>query len=62
MARGLHVSPHPHLARDYNDTATRYVGVPVRVSELVVIDNKAKVPRACGPVFEVDIDGEKVNP
>lgn len=57
---GIHVSPSPALARSYNSGATRYVCLPVRVSELVVIDNKAKVPRVARPVFEVDIHGDPV--
>jgi hypothetical protein len=58
---GLHVSPAPFVAREYNWGASRYVGVPVLASDLVVIDGtKAKAPRAAGPVFEVDVRGNRV--
>ena len=57
---GLHVSPRPVMALHYNRSATRYVACPVKVSDMVLIDNKAKVPRIARPVYEVDIDGEAI--
>ena len=54
---GLHVSPHPAMARHYNGTATRYVQVRVKVADLVVIDDKAKV-ESLTVVCECDLDGE----
>ena len=57
---GLHASPTPFMALDYNTSATRFVCVPVKLAEIVVIDNKVKVPRVAGKVFEVDRDGERL--
>ena len=57
---GLHMSPSPAMATRYNELATRYVCCPVRLTEIVVIDDKVKVPRVFGAVFEVDRHGEKI--
>jgi hypothetical protein len=57
---GIHVSPRPVLALAYNSAATRYVACPVKVADLVLIDDKAKAPRIARPVYEVDIDGERI--
>ena len=58
---GLHFSPSPHQALGFNTEATRFVGCPVRVDEIVIhpdgmYPDKVKAPR-CGPCFEVDLDG-----
>jgi len=57
---GLHVSPHPTLARDYNRDATRFVACPVRVAEAVVVGDKLKVPRIAGKTYEVDLFGDRL--
>ena len=57
---GLHASPSPSMALDYNREATRFVCCPVKLTEIVVIDNKVKVPRIAGKVFEVDRHGDKL--
>ena len=57
---GLHASPRPLMARRYNEGATRYVACPVKLAEIVVIDDKVKVPRIAGAVYEVDEDGERL--
>jgi hypothetical protein len=57
---GLHASPSPAMACEYNSGATRFVCVPVKLAEIVVIDDKVKVPRAAGKVFEVDRFGDKL--
>ena len=59
---GLHFSPSPHHALEFNPEATRFVGCPVLVSEIVVHPNgvypsKVKAPRVYGKCFEVDLDG-----
>ena len=56
---GLHCSPRPFLARDYNAIATRYVQVRCKVADMVVIGDKVKVP-ALTVVGECDIDGDPV--
>ena len=53
---GLHVCARPWIARRYNADATRYVQVRVKVADLVVIDDKAKVP-ALSVLAECDLDG-----
>jgi len=56
---GLHVSPRPFMARNYNKAATRYVAVKCKLADLVVIDNKAKVS-ALTVVSECDVHGNEV--
>jgi len=58
--KGLHLSPRPFMALWYCPNATRYVACPVRMSEMVLLDDKVKVRRLAKPTFEVDIDGEPV--
>lgn len=63
---GLHFSPHPVMALEFNSKATRFVACSVRVSEIVVhqdaqYPNKVKARRVARPVFEVDRDGEPVS-
>jgi hypothetical protein len=60
---GLHFSPHPMLALEFNQDATRFVACPVKVAEIVVhpdalYPNKVKAPRVCAAIYEVDRDGE----
>ena len=57
---GLHLSPRPIMALAYNPSATKYVACPVKVSDIVLIDDKCKVPRVARPTFEVDIDGDPI--
>ena len=64
---GIHVSPRPVMALRYHSTATRYVACPVKVADLVVIGlgedgipDKGKVPAIARPVYEVDIDGQRL--
>jgi hypothetical protein len=57
---GLHASPSPAMAIYYNREATRFVCCPVKLSEIIVIDDKIKVPRISGKVFEVDRHGNKL--
>jgi len=62
---GLHFCPTPWHARRFNEQAKRYVACPVRVDEIVTHKHpehptKIKAPRVCGPIVEVDIDGNPV--
>jgi len=62
---GLHFSPIPWMARSFDYAATRFVGCPVRVSQIRKpraddqYPEKVKAPGCCGPVFEVDEDGNR---
>jgi hypothetical protein len=60
---GLHFCARPLIAKDkYHPNATRFVGCPVKVTDLVVIDeSKVKAPRVCKPCFEVDKHGDPIN-
>ncbi len=63
---GLHFSPRPALALQFMPEAARFVGCPVKVAEIVVhkspmYPSKVKAPGVCRPVFEVDIDGERIS-
>ncbi len=62
---GLHFSPHPIAAKNFCPDATRFVGCPVRLDEIVVHPNgqyrdKVKAPRVVAPVFEVTMYGEPI--
>ena len=61
---GLHFCAFPHIAAAYNSNATRYVGCPVKVSDIVLHADgdtqKVKAPRVSGKCFEVDINGDPV--
>ena len=60
---GLHFGPTPRHARTYFTSATKFLAVGVRVSELRPITGdtaKAKAPRVVRACVEVDIDGKEV--
>ncbi len=62
---GLHFCALPVYALAFNSEATRFVACPVKVSEIVFHKNakyptKVKAPRVCGPIYECDIDGKKI--
>lgn len=56
---GLHLSPRPFMARTYCDGATHFLACKVRVSDLVIVGDKVKVP-SCTVLYEVDEDGNEV--
>ena len=59
---GLHFGPTPVHALAYHTTATKFVAVGVKVSELVQIPGdtaKAKAPRVVRACVEVDINGKE---
>jgi hypothetical protein len=61
---GLHLCARPWIAREcFYPEATRYVAVPVRVADIRIHPddtNKVRVPGACAPVWECDLDGNPV--
>ena len=62
---GLHFSPTPRMAREYNSSAVKYLGCPVKLSEMsfkysAANTPKCKAKRVFGKCFEVDIDGKPV--
>jgi len=56
---GLHLGITPRHARQYHQSATKFVAVKVLVSELIPLGDKAKV-RSVKVLHEVDIDGKPV--
>jgi hypothetical protein len=61
---GLHFSPHPKMAKEFNRRPEHFVACPVLVSEIVVhpdgvYPQKVKAPGCCAPVWEVDANGER---
>jgi len=64
---GLHFSPTPGHARGFFPEAKRYVACPVRLADIITSPDgmypaKVKAPGVCGPVYEVDRHGERVEP
>jgi len=64
---GLHFSPRPAAALRFFDDGfkTKFIACPVRLSDIVVhrdamYPDKIKSPGCAGPVWECDIDGERV--
>ena len=60
---GLHFSPSPSFALQFQPSAARYVACPVRVEDIVVnpvvrFQDKVKAKGVCAPVYEVDEWGE----
>ena len=60
---GLHFSPHAQMSLEFYIQATKFVGCPVAVKDIVVHPNgkypqKVKAKGCCGPVFEVDRHGK----
>jgi hypothetical protein len=61
---GLHFSPHPKMAKEFNGEPAHFIACPVLVSEIVVhpdgtYPQKVKAPRVAAPCWEVDEDGKK---
>ena len=63
---GLHFSPYPVATLQFNSDAKKFVACPVRVSEIRCpklndeYPNKVKASGCCAPVWEVDINGNKI--
>ena len=61
---GLHFSPCPQMTLEFYIHATKFVGCPISIKDIVVHPNgtypqKVKAKGCCGPVFEVDRKGNK---
>jgi hypothetical protein len=62
---GLHFSPRPVQALQFMPEAKRFVACPVKLDEIAVHENaiypdKVKAPGCCAPVWECDIDGNRI--
>jgi len=62
---GLHFCATPGRARGYFVNATRYVACPVALADTVVHENakypdKIKARGCCGPVWECDREGKRI--
>lgn len=63
---GLHFSPHPKMAKEFNREPAHFVACPVLVSEIVVhpdgtYPQKVKAPRVAAPCWEVGEDGNRID-
>jgi hypothetical protein len=61
---GLHFSPSPRMAKEFNPAATKFVACKVKLSEVLVhpegvYPEKVKAPRVY-EIFEVDIEGNRL--
>jgi hypothetical protein len=62
---GLHFSPHPVMALEFNTSAVKFVACPVALEDIVVHKNaqypqKIKAKRVCAPIWEVDREGNAI--
>jgi len=63
---GLHFSPWPAMALEFDRAATRFLACPVALVDMRAptaddsYPNKAKAQRVCGPIVEVDLNGKPV--
>ena len=61
---GLHFSPYPAMAREFDDKVTRYIACPVALDDLRPPSEgdqfpaKIKARRVCRPIYEVDRAGK----
>lgn len=64
---GLHFSPHPLMALEFDAEATRFLACPVALEDIRAprandtYPHKVKARRTCGPVYEVDRLGRPVS-
>ena len=64
---GLHFSPTPAMALEFNEGAGKFVGCPVALSEIAIhpdgeMPQKVKARGCCKPCFEVDLKGNRIAP
>ena len=62
---GLHFSPSPAMALEFNTNATKFIACPVRLKDIAIhpdgeYPQKCKAKGCCAPVWEVNRHGEKV--
>jgi len=61
---GLHFSPRPWLASQFDSAGTRYIACPIRLADIRSpreddsMPEKVKARGCCAPVWECDADGE----
>ena len=66
--KGLHFAPRPVMALGFNREATKFVACPIALADIRAPQpddshpTKVKARGCCGPVFEVDIDGDALVP
>jgi hypothetical protein len=63
--KGLHFSPSPTMTREFVTNPEKFVGCPVALADMAIHPNgdfpqKVKARGCCGPVYEVDEDGELI--
>jgi hypothetical protein len=58
---GLHFSPAPIMALDYDSSATRFLACAVDRKTMVILDDKAKA-RSCRVLYETDENGNQLQP
>jgi hypothetical protein len=62
---GLHFSSSPMMAMSFHESAVKFAGCPVALSDIVVhpegqFPEKVKARGCCGPCFEVDRTGKPI--
>ncbi|HZR25273.1 MAG TPA: hypothetical protein VFA59_16880, partial [Vicinamibacterales bacterium] len=63
---GLHFSPRPVMALGFDRDATKFLACPIAIADIRPphhtdsYQNKVKARGCCGPVVEVDLDGEVI--
>jgi hypothetical protein len=63
---GLHFSPHPKMAREFNERGTKFVACPIAIKDFRKpkesddYPHKIKARGCCAPVWECDCDGNKI--
>ena len=62
---GLHFSPHPEMALEFNTGAKRFVACSVKLKDIAVhpygrYPQKVKAKGLCAPVYEVDRKGRRI--
>jgi hypothetical protein len=63
--KGLHFSPSPRAAKEFNHHAKKFCGCPVAIKDIAVhpdgdYPQKVKAQKVCAPCFEVNEDGDPV--
>ena len=63
---GLHFSPRPFMALSFNAEASHFIACPVAIADIRAprpgdhYPAKVKASRVCAPVYEVDLDGNRI--
>ena len=64
--RGLHFSPSPMHTLEFNSCVKKFIACPVKAKDIVIhpdgqFPQKVKAKCCCAPVWEVDIDGNRID-